>query len=104
MLAAGVLVLNILDAVFTLLFVVKQGRGREVNPLAQLLIDADPEYYFWFLFSKSIVVLACVLFLVMHKTFKLVRPALYLLLVFYAALFAYHLFLQIQLLTARGAA
>jgi len=97
-LAGGVLILNILDAIFTLLFVMKQGAGREVNPLAQFLIDADPENYFWFLFSKSIVVLLCVLFLVMHKTFKLVRPALFLLFGFYAILFGYHLLLQIQLL------
>ena len=101
MLAGGVLILNIFDAFFTLIYVLN-AKGREANPVAQFLMDADPENHFWFLFSKSVVVLFCVLFLVMHKTFKLVRPALVLLLGFYGALFVYHIVLQLQVFRNGG--
>jgi len=95
LLAVAVLVLNILDAFFTLLYVGHQG-GEEANPVARFLMEADPEGHSWFLLSKCGVVLLCVLFLVMHKTFRFVRPALVFLLGFYTVLFVYHVYLQVN--------
>lgn len=85
-LAVGILALNILDAWFTLVYLDKG--GSEANPVAQFLLDQG-----WFIFSKAVIVGLCVLFLTIHKTFPLVRPALVFLLVFYSLLFAYHLYL-----------
>lgn len=89
----GILILNILDAVFTLLYLTKG--GEEANPLAQILLDAGPV---WFAFSKAVVIGVCLLFLLVHKTFAFVRPALVAILVFYGALLVYHLFLQADLM------
>lgn len=100
LLGFSVLLLNILDAVLTLVFLDTQ-RGQEANPVARYLLEAGTG---WFLFFKSFVVALCVLFLVMHKTFRFVRPALYLLLVFYMGLFGYHIVLQVgHLVVSRGA-
>jgi hypothetical protein len=85
--ATAILVLNILDAWFTLVYLGKG--GTEANPIAQYLMDQG-----WFIFSKAIVVGFCVLFLTVHKTFRFVRPALFVLLAFYTGLLLYHIYLH----------
>lgn len=88
-LAAAVLVLNILDAYLTVLYLAYG--GAEANPVAAWLLECGVG---WFLGAKSFAVSLCLLFLVVHKTFRFVRPALRALLFFYAALLVYHLYLQ----------
>ena len=95
MLTGGILILNILDAWFTLNYLGKG--GSEANPIARFLMEQGTG---WFVFSKAVVVALCVLFLMMHKTFHLVRPALWTLLGFYSLLLAYHLYLQVALAVA----
>jgi hypothetical protein len=85
--AVAILVLNILDAWFTLVYLDKG--GTEANPIAQYLMDQG-----WFIFSKAVVVGLCVLFLTVHKTFRLVRPALVVLILFYSGLLLYHIYLH----------
>lgn len=89
-LAMAILVLNILDAFFTLNYLGKG--GSEANPIAQLLMDQGTG---WFIFSKAVVVAMCILFLMMHKTFRFVRPAMMVLFTFYSLLLVYHLYLQL---------
>lgn len=89
-LAGSILVLNILDAWFTLSYLGKG--GSEANPIARFLMEQGTG---WFVFSKAIVVALCVLFLMMHKTFHCVRPALWALFGFYSLLLVYHIFLQL---------
>jgi hypothetical protein len=84
-----VLVLNILDAWLTLLYL--GYGGTEANPLARKLLEWGTS---WFLGAKSLLVTACLLFLAIHKTFRCVRPAIALLIWFYGGLLAYHLWLQ----------
>lgn len=84
-----VLVLNILDAWLTLLYL--GYGGTEANPVARVLLEWGTP---WFLGAKSLLVTACLLFLAVHKTFRCVRPALRVLIWFYGGLLAYHLWLQ----------
>jgi len=95
LLTGGILVLNILDAWFTLNYLGKG--GSEANPIARFLMEQGSG---WFVFSKAVVVALCVLFLMMHKTFHLVRPALWTLLGFYTLLLGYHIYLQVGLIMA----
>jgi len=88
-LSGAILVLNILDAWFTLSYLGKG--GSEANPIARFLMEQGTG---WFIFSKAVVVALCILFLMMHKTFHFVRPALWALFGFYALLLVYHLYLQ----------
>ena len=81
-----ILALNIADAIFTLI-IVGTDLSREANPLARWLLDCGTT---WFLFSKAVVVGICLLFLVLHKTFAFVKPAMWLLLTFYSVLLLYH--------------
>jgi hypothetical protein len=89
-LALLLLLLNILDAVFTL-ETIEGDASLELNPVTRWLLEQGP---IWFVASKALVVAVCLLFLTVHKTFRWVRGALHLLLALYAALFAYHLILQ----------
>lgn len=84
-----VLVLNILDAWLTLVYL--GYGGTEANPIARRLLEWGIP---WFLGSKSLLVTGCLLFLAVHKTFRCVRPALRLLTWFYGALLVYHVVLQ----------
>jgi hypothetical protein len=89
-LAIAILVLNILDAVFTLSYLDGRG-GQEWNPLANQLITMGRG---WFMFSKAVVVAICIVFLVIHKMFRYVRPAMIFLFAFYFVLLGYHLYLH----------
>jgi Domain of unknown function (DUF5658) len=84
-----ILVLNILDALLTLDYLEKG--GWEANPVARGLLDLGDA---WFLGAKTCLIGICLLFLLVHQTFKYVRAALYALTTFYSLLFLYHLFLQ----------
>jgi hypothetical protein len=86
-----ILVLNILDAAFTLDYL--QKGGTEANPVASRLIEAGEN---WFVYAKCILVTLCLVFLMLHKTFKYVRAALLFLLSFYGILLAYHIYLQLD--------
>jgi hypothetical protein len=85
----AILILNILDAWLTLVYL--GYGGSEANPVARRLLEWGTE---WFLGAKSLLVTACLLFLAVHKTFRCVRPALRVLIWFYGALLVYHLVLQ----------
>jgi hypothetical protein len=88
-LAAAVLVLNVLDAFLTVVYL--SYGGAEANPVAAWLLECGVG---WFLAAKSLAVSVCLLFLILHKNFRFVRPALRLLLFFYAVLLVYHMYLQ----------
>lgn len=90
-LVVAVLILNILDALLTLDYLEKG--GWEANPVARGLLDLGDA---WFLGAKTCLIGICLLFLLIHQTFKFVRIALYLLTTFYTLLFCYHLFLQMR--------
>ncbi|MFT7618187.1 MAG: hypothetical protein ACI97A_001828 [Planctomycetota bacterium] len=86
-----ILVLNILDAFFTLDYLEKG--GKEANPVAQGLLDLGNT---WFICAKSFLVGICLAFLLVHKKFSYVDMALGLLCAFYSLLLCYHGFLQVR--------
>ncbi len=92
-LAVTILILNILDAFFTLQYL-DGDLGKEANPVARHLLTLGVG---WFIFSKGVVVALCMLFLMVHKTFRFVRPALWFLLTFYGLLLVYHVYLKLGL-------
>jgi hypothetical protein len=85
----AILVLNILDAWLTLVYI--GYGGTEANPVARTLLEWGTG---WFVGAKSLLVTGCLLFLAVHKTFRGVRPALRVLCAFYGGLLIYHLVLQ----------
>lgn len=89
-LGLSILVLNLLDAVFTLV-IVGADLTREANPMARWLLEAGTG---WFLFSKAAVVALCILFLALHRAFRFVVPAMWALCTFYSVLLGYHLHLM----------
>ena len=90
-LVVAILVLNILDAYFTLDYLDKG--GAEANPIAQGLLDLGNS---WFIYAKSVLVGICLLFLLIHKKFSYVNLALTFLCSFYTLLLGYHIFLQVH--------
>ncbi len=86
-----ILILNILDAFFTLDYIEKG--GAEANPVAQGLLDLGN---FWFICAKSFLVGLCLAFLLIHKKFAYVDLALGFLCAFYTLLLGYHAFLQVR--------
>jgi len=78
-----------LDAVFTLLYIQKD--GKEANPIMRALIDAAPPTQFVVL--KCVVTNLGLAVLCMHKSFRFVKPMIATLLAVYAALFVYHIYL-----------
>jgi hypothetical protein len=87
-----ILLLNVLDAYFTLDYV-KLKSGREANPVADALLQMGND---WFIYAKCLVVTLSLVFLLVHRTFRYVGVALWSLCVFYGLLLFYHLFLQIE--------
>ncbi len=85
----AILVLNILDAWLTLLYL--GYGGSEANPVARYLLETGVD---WFVGAKSLLVTVCLLFLAVHKTYAYVRPAIRVLIWFYGALLGYHIVLQ----------
>ncbi len=86
-----ILILNILDAFFTLDYIDKG--GAEANPIAQGLLDLGNT---WFIYAKSFLVGLCLAFLLVHKKFAFVDLALGFLCAFYSLLLGYHAFLQVR--------
>jgi hypothetical protein len=86
----SILVLNLLDALLTLIHI--QRGGQEANPVMErLLSDGD---YGSFLFQKCAIVGSLLLILVVHKNHVIARRAIWALFAGYLALFAYHIALQ----------
>lgn len=91
MLAVALLtiLLSILDGYLTLVHL--QHGGRELNPLVDLLIQSG-----WtpFIVVKAALSSICVVFLVVHKNFFLVKKLLLLVCGIYLLLLFYHLYLR----------
>jgi hypothetical protein len=85
--------LTVIDSVSTLIYLGKG--GRELNPLAQWMIDQGGTF---FVLTKGIVSGLCLLFVMLHKNFSAARLALGVGFTFYFLLAAYHLVLQVAAL------
>ena len=86
----GILVLNVLDAYFTLVYL--QMGGTEANPVAQAYLDLGD---LPFILVKSAVIGVCLVLLVIHKTFYAMPRILLAIFIFYSLLLVYHLVLQL---------
>jgi hypothetical protein len=82
--------LTVLDSVSTLVYLGKG--GHELNPVAQWMINQGPMF---FVVTKGVVSGLCLLFVMLHKTFRPARVALAIGFAFYFALGSYHLVLQV---------
>ncbi len=85
----AIAVLCAVDAVFTLLYIAKD--GKEANPVMRALIDATQPRSF--LVVKCLVTNLGLAVLCLHKNFRFVRPMIGMLLFIYSALFMYHIYL-----------
>ena len=94
-LTAAIFVLNVVDALMTLVFL-EQG-GQEANPVMALVLGYGVGA---FIAEKCFGVALCVIALAVHKTFKLARLASYVLLGAYGLLTLYHLALQLRMSAA----
>jgi hypothetical protein len=90
LLVLAILLLNVLDAYFTLVFI--QMGGKEANPIAQACLDLGD---IPFILVKSALIGMCLLVLIMHKTFYAVPRVLLAIGAFYSVLIAYHIALQL---------
>lgn len=87
LLLAGIFLLNIFDAFFTLRWL--EMGGQEGNPLmAKLLEEGD----LVFLIQKCFVVGVWLVILIVHKNFRVARIGLWSLLVIYGLLLLYHVY------------
>ncbi len=84
---------TVVDSVSTLVYLEKG--GREVNPVAQWMIDQSGDF---FILTKGLLSAACILFIMVHKNFKYSRIAIIIGFSFYLALTIYHIVLQIMAL------
>ena len=85
--------LTVIDSVSTLIYLGKG--GRELNPIAQWMIDQGGAF---FVVLKGVLSGLCLLFVMLHKNFKPARTALGVGFTFYLLLGVYHLVLQIRAL------
>jgi hypothetical protein len=85
--------LTVVDSVSTLIYLGKG--GRELNPVAQWMIDQGSTF---FVVLKGVLSGVCLLFVMLHKNFRPARTALAVGFTFYLLLGLYHLVLQIQAL------
>lgn len=93
LLLIAIFLLNLLDAGFTLVYL--SGGGAEANPAMAHLIEIGNHA---FLAQKCAIVAVWLLFLTVHKNFRVARYGLWSLLALYAGVLAYHFVLQLQLL------
>jgi hypothetical protein len=84
----AIIVLCVLDALFTLLYI--QRGGSELNPIMAAAIEVGVVP---FLAIKNGLTILGVLFLCVHKNFRLVKPLIVGILVLYSLLLLYHLYL-----------
>jgi len=89
----AILILNILDAYFTLVYI--QAGGSEANPVAQVFLDLGD---IPFILVKSAAIGICLIVLVMHKTFYSLPRVLFCICIFYCLLLVYHIVLQIMVI------
>jgi len=82
-------VLTIFDSVATLVYLGKG--GRELNPVAQWMIDQGAMF---FVLAKGSLSGLCLLFVMLHKNFKTARIAMGVGFFFYLLLGLYHVALQ----------
>jgi hypothetical protein len=86
----SIFILNLADAYFTLDYL---GRGgEEANPFANHLIASGP---ITFVYEKCFAVALCLIALAAHRTFRMARVGMYLLLGCYGVLTLYHMLLRI---------
>jgi len=85
--------LTVVDSVSTLVYLGKG--GRELNPVAQWMIDQGAVF---FVVCKGVLSGLCLLFVMLHKNFRPARTALAIGFTFYFLLGVYHLVLQIRAL------
>ena len=92
---AGIFVLNLLDAFFTINWLLIG--GAEANPLMDSLLRVS-----WtaFVYEKILVVGFSLVILIVHKNFRLAQIGLWLLGIVYGALLLYHVLLQGAVLLA----
>jgi hypothetical protein len=93
----AILVLNVLDAYFTLAFI--QRGGKEANPVAQAFLDLGDMP---FLLVKSVAIGLCLTVLVIHQSFYSVPRILSVIFTFYGVLLVYHLLLQVLVVPGLG--
>lgn len=92
LIVTAVAALNVLDALFTVLFL--SYGGREINPLVAASLDSG----IWvFLTLKSVGIGVCVAFLTLTKNFVVSRIGLAVVFVGYSALMGWHLWLYLHL-------
>jgi hypothetical protein len=89
LLLVGIFLLNVLDAVFTLLHL-QQG-GEELNPIVARIIDFGPQQFF---FIKSAITFGCLLFLLFHIRFRYVQRIFGTVFAIYLLVLCYHLYLN----------
>lgn len=89
LLTIAILVLNILDAFFTLRWL--DMGGGEGNPLMSMLIEAND---WMFIVQKCLVVGLWIVILIIHKNFAIARAGLWGALFVYAGILLYHFALQ----------
>jgi len=88
-LTVSILVLNILDAFFTLRWI--DMGGGEGNPLMNVLIETSD---LMFILQKCLVVGLWIVILMIHKNFRIARFGLWGALILYAGILLYHFSLQ----------
>ncbi len=91
--ATLVILLNVLDAFFTLLFL--GNGGRELNPIAQFFLDLGPVA---FLLVKTAGIGLCVAYLVLVNRFKGAKIGMGVVFVIYLALLCWHFYLYGRLM------
>lgn len=85
--SVALLVLNLLDGLFTLLFL-QLGVAEELNPLMRAAYEQSP---FFFMFSKLVIVNAGLWLLCLHRRLRASRIAIRAGAVVYALIVVYHL-------------
>lgn len=90
LLVASILVLNVLDALFTLLHL--QRGGSEANPLMEMLLELGHDT---FVIEKTLFVGVWLVLLAVHKNFRVGRAGLWLLLCLYGGVLVRHLALML---------
>jgi hypothetical protein len=91
LLLIAIFVLNLLDAGFTLVYLSRG--GTEANPAMAHLLSLGNHA---FLAQKCLIVALWLLFLTVHKNFRVARYGLWSLLALYAGVLAYHFLLQLR--------
>jgi hypothetical protein len=89
----SVIVLNLLDAWFTLLFLAHG--GKELNPLVDRVLQQGPHVFILF---KTLGIGMCTAFLTITAKFRAARIGLWIVLVGYTLLLGWHLLLLMTLL------